>query len=83
MRKVSLELEVLVKNRVGTGQRITGSFGEAGFKERVDFGKIIGEYALKKEGKPTQYIPTSKGTIIYAKDGTVHVVPSSPEAIIK
>ena len=47
------ELETLLKENAGKGQRVIGSFGEAGYKERIDFGKIIGEYArlfrLKKK----------------------------------
>lgn len=76
------ELEALTKKHVGTGQRVDGSFGDGGFVERVEFGKIIGEYAMKVNGK-VKYIPTSKGIIKHAKDGTVHVIPSNPEAIIK
>ena len=75
------ELEELIKKRVGTGQRVSGEFGEAGFVERVDFGKIIGEHAIEIDGQ-TKYIPTTKGIIKYAKDGQVHVIPSNPEAII-
>ncbi len=60
-----------------------GEFGQAGYKERVDFGKIIGEYALQIEGKPTQYFPTSKGVITYAKDGSAHVYPTDPKATVK
>lgn len=76
------ELEVLTRKYIGTGQRVDGSFGDGGFVERVDFKKIIGEYAIKVNGKVT-YIPTSKGIIKHAKDGTVHIIPSNPEAIIK
>lgn len=74
----SSEFEVLVKERVGSGQRVVGEFGTHGYKERIDFGKIIGEYALQIEGKPTQYIPTTKGIVVYARDGSVHVIPSAP-----
>lgn len=77
------ELENLVKAHVGKGQIVKGKLGEVGFKERVDFGKIIGEHALKIEGQPTIYQPTSKGIISYAKDGTVHVYPSNPNATYK
>lgn len=76
------EFEILVHKHIGTGQRVDGSFGDGGFVERVDFGKIIGEYATKVNGK-IEYFPTSKGIIKYAKDGTFHVIPSNPEAIIK
>lgn len=76
------EFEMLTKKHVGKGQRVEGSFGEGGYVERVDFEKIIGEYAEKVNGE-IKYTPTSKGIIKYAKDGTFHVIPSNPEAIIK
>lgn len=72
------ELEILLKSNVGKGQRVVGQFGEHGYKERVDFGKIIGEYANRVEGKPTTYSSTTKGIISYAKDGTIHVYPANP-----
>jgi hypothetical protein len=72
------EFELLVKEHAGKGQRVLGNLGESGFKERVDFGKIIGEYASEVKGKPTTYTPTSKGIITYAKDGSVHVYPTNP-----
>lgn len=77
------ELEALAKKYAGKGQRISGPILEANYKERVDFGKIIGEYALKEEGRPVKYFSTSKGIITYAKDGSMHVWPSDPGAIIK
>ncbi|MBA3816520.1 MAG: hypothetical protein H0X29_08395 [Parachlamydiaceae bacterium] len=76
------EIGNLVKQYVGTGQKIVGDLGSTGYKERIDFGKIIGEYALKKEGQPTQYLQTTKGIITHAKDGTVHIYPSNPNAFI-
>lgn len=79
----STELEVLIKEHVGKGQKVIGEFGEVGYVERVDFGVIIGEYAKEIKGQPTQFMQTSKGTIKYAKDGKVHVVPSNPEAFIE
>jgi tetratricopeptide (TPR) repeat protein len=78
----SNEFEALTKKYVGKGQRVEGTFGDAGYVERLDFGKIIGEYAEKVNGE-IKYTPTSKGIIKYAKDGTFHVIPSNPEAIIK
>lgn len=77
------ELEDLAKKYAGKGQRVSGPILEANYKERVDFGKIIGEYALKEEGRPIKYFPTSKGIITYAKDGSMHVWPSDPGAVIK
>ncbi len=79
----SSELEILIKENVGKGQRIVGEFGTPGYRERIDFGKIIGEYALEVKGQPTMYLPTTKGIIHYAKDGKVHLVPSDPNGVIK
>ena len=45
--------------------------GQPGFKERVDFGEIIGEV----NGQPT-----TKRIIHYGKDG-VHIVPANPSEI--
>jgi tetratricopeptide (TPR) repeat protein len=73
-------LESLVKENAGKGQKVLGNLGEPGFKERVDFGVIIGDYAQELKGQPTKYIPTSKGIITYAKDGNVHVYPTHPKA---
>lgn len=76
----SNELELLIKQHAGKGQKVTGSLGEVGYKERVDFGKIIGEYAQEIKGEPTKYLKTSKGIITYAKDGSAHVYPTNPNA---
>jgi hypothetical protein len=43
--------------------------GQPGFKERVDFGEVIGEVGGK---------PTTKGIIHYSKRGA-HIVPANPE----
>jgi tetratricopeptide (TPR) repeat protein len=77
------EFESLVKQYAGKGQKIKGVFGEADYRERVDFGRLIGKFAVKVEGQQTQYLPTTKGIISYASDGTFHVWPSDPRAIIK
>lgn len=74
----SSELETLVKKHVGKGQKITGNFFEPGYRERVDFGINIGKYAKKVEGQPIQYFQTSKGIIVHARDGNIHVWPSEP-----
>ena len=47
---------------------------QPGYRERVDFGEIIGKYFDKTTGK---MLPTSKGIIHYSKNG-VHIVPSKP-----
>ena len=45
-----------------------------GKKERVDFGKTIGNYYDRNTG---EYLDTTNGLIHYGKDG-VHIVPSRP-----
>lgn len=59
-----------------------GGWGEPNYRERVDFGKIIGEFALEKEGQPIHYFPTSKCILHYDKNGGVHAVPSNPNAFM-
>ncbi|HVY87270.1 MAG TPA: polymorphic toxin type 50 domain-containing protein, partial [Hyphomonadaceae bacterium] len=62
--------QALVNKFAGTGQPANSvPRGQAGFRERVDFGERIGRY----NGAPTQ-----KGIIHYAQDGTVHIVPAAP-----
>ncbi len=63
------ELQSLVNSKAGTGAVISKTT-----KERVDFGKIIGNWVDVKTGKS---IPTTKGIIIYSNSGT-HVVPARP-----
>lgn len=77
------KLEFLIKNHAGTGQKVLGELLESGYRERVDFGICIGKYAHKTTGESIKYTPTSKGIIVYAKDGKVHVWPSAPDSIIK
>ncbi len=62
------DAEQLVKQYAGTGITI----GEG--KERVDFGKIIGQYVDQETGKK---YPTTIGVIHYSKDGC-HIVPARP-----
>ncbi len=72
----------MVKENVGKGQRVCGNFGEAGFRERVDFKQIIGDYARKDEiTKTIEYLPTTKGINHYAKNAEAHLVPSDPGAL--
>lgn len=44
------------------------------YKERVDFGKVIGEYYDVNKG---HYLTTTKGIIHYSKTGA-HIVPAKP-----
>ena len=50
--------------------------GQSGFKERVDFKKVIGYY-IDEETKKA--MPTTMGNIIYAEDGSIHIVPVRPK----
>lgn len=69
------EPQQLLNRYAGTGQKVRGVPGQAGYKERVDFGEFIGYYI--KKGDPMQY-PTTVGTIHYNKKGA-HIVPARPK----
>ena len=60
----------LVDRFAGKGQQVSPIYprGQSGFKERVDFGEIIGQVLG---------LPTSKGLIVYGKKG-VHIIPGNP-----
>lgn len=61
--------------QLGSGQQVGKlSVGQAGSKERVDFGKVIGNYVDKDTGTS---LPTTKGIVHYGKDGA-HIVPARP-----
>ena len=60
--------------RAGTGQPVNRvPRGQPGFKERVDFGEVIGDFV--EDGVATT---TTKGIITYAADGTIHIIPARP-----
>lgn len=60
--------------KVGNGPPVNNvPRGEAGFKERVEFGEIIGDFV--QDGLAT---PTTKGIATYAKDGSIHIIPARP-----
>ena len=48
---------------------------ESGWKETVDFGKIIGDWV---DPATKTRVPTTRGTILYNSDGQAHIVPSNP-----
>ena len=64
----------LIDRRAGTGQAVAGEFGQAGYKERVDFGSIIGDFIDPVSG---EVLKTTKGIIHYSKKGA-HIVPARP-----
>jgi RHS repeat-associated protein len=60
--------------QVGKGTSLNNvPLGQLGSKERVDFGKVIGNY-VDNSGQST---PTTKGIVHYSKDG-IHIVPAKP-----
>ena len=72
--------QINLKNECSIGdksEKLT-EFSVPGYKERVDFGEIIGKYALRQKNHATLYYPTSWGIIHHWPGGAVHVVPSNP-----
>lgn len=63
------QAETLIKQHSGTGQPLGSN------KERVDFGKVIGNYIDDSSGKS---YPTTIGIIHYSKSGA-HIVPAKPK----
>ena len=65
----------LVDDYAGTGQPANNvAPGQPGYRERVNFGKVIGNYVDPVKGEK---MPTTNGIIHYSKDG-VHIVPGRP-----
>jgi RHS repeat-associated protein len=63
-------------SKAGTGQPVNEvPQGMPGYKERIDFGFVIGEY-IDSRGVST---PTTIGIITYSKDGTIHIIPARPK----
>jgi hypothetical protein len=62
-------------SRAGSGQPLNSvPRGTAGFRERVDFGRVIGRWS---DGAGT-FEDTTVGIIHYGSNGTVHIVPARP-----
>jgi filamentous hemagglutinin len=60
----------------GTGRPVNDTpVGEPGSKERVDFGKVIGQHISPDTGKA---VPTTKGVIVYDRKGNAHIIPARP-----
>ncbi|MPM99401.1 hypothetical protein SDC9_146592 [bioreactor metagenome] len=60
----------LLDDFAGTGQKIGTN------KERVDFGKVIGQYYDETTGV---FVDTTQGIIHYDTKGGAHIVPSAPK----
>jgi filamentous hemagglutinin len=70
---LTAEPEALAR-RAGTGTPVGKTpRGQAGFKERVDFGEVIGDFVQDGVARPT-----TNGIITYAADGSVHIIPVRP-----
>jgi filamentous hemagglutinin len=64
----------LVNAWAGRGQPLRGAYGQPGFRERVNFGVVIGLYVDQSTGMA---YPTTNGIIHYSSRG-VHIVPARP-----
>lgn len=63
----------LLDRFAGTGRRVRGeAFGEAGYKEIVDFGEEVGKVCISEDKKI--WATTTWGQIHYSKSGA-HIVP--------
>lgn len=61
-------------SKLGTGQQVGNmSIGTPGSKERINYGKVIGNYIDPQTGVST---PTTNGIVHYGRNG-VHIVPAS------
>jgi uncharacterized protein RhaS with RHS repeats len=58
----------------GTGQAVAGVAGQPGFRERVNFGQVIGQLVDQASGAA---VNTTNGMIHYSARGA-HIVPSAP-----
>ena len=77
---ISLDrLEKLCAEKAGIGEAVCGKIGEAGYKERIDFGEIIGECIYEKEKGLWVQEPTRIGILHYDSVGSFHVVPARPK----
>jgi filamentous hemagglutinin len=66
----------LVNGWAGKGRQVGNiPVGQAGSKERVDFGFVIGNFVEENTGVSA---PTTKGIIIYDGKGRAHIVPARP-----
>ena len=70
------DLQVLVDKFAGSGRAVNSvPRSQPGFKERVDFEVVIGNFVDIRDNTST---PTTIGIVHYAKNG-VHIVPARPK----
>ena len=73
----SKKLESLLEKYAGTGKNVNDlKFGQPNYRERINFGEVIGKYV--NSNSAPKGIPTSKGIVIYDKQGRIHMFPSEP-----
>jgi filamentous hemagglutinin len=67
----------ILAQRAGTGTTV-GSIprGQPGFKERIDFGYVIGTYVDTAGTRSS----TTIGIVHYSGDGSIHIVPAKPKS---
>jgi filamentous hemagglutinin len=66
----------LLDRWAGTGSPVNNvPIGQPGSKERVEFGKVIGDYLHPGTGEAA---PTTKGIIVYDRRGRAHIIPARP-----
>ncbi|ENN8378985.1 hemagglutinin repeat-containing protein, partial [Providencia rettgeri] len=71
---ITVPPETLLPN-LGKGEQVGKiPVGQPGSKERINYGKVIGNYTDPETGKSQ---PTTNGIVHYGKNG-VHIVPSRP-----
>ena len=72
---LNADADVLLR-RAGTGTPITGTPGQAGFRERINFGCTIGQHA-DQSVSPAIISDTSNAILHYSNRG-IHIVPARP-----
>ena len=68
---LTVDAQSLLDEFAGTGYKIPGAEN----KERVNFGKVIGQYFDDTAGK---FVDTTNGIIHYNQKGGAHIVPAAP-----
>jgi RHS repeat-associated protein len=66
--------QALLDRFAGTGQVVQGTLGQPGFRERVNFGQVIGTFIDQATGAAAR---TTNGIIHYSATGA-HIVPARP-----
>ncbi len=75
--EITTDPKKLIEEGAGRGEPV-GEIprGKPGFKERFDFGYVIGQHVDRDSGKKS---PSTVGIIVYDGKGEVHVYPGKPK----